>query len=115
MARHLAKIRSKAFDEQDSRCYYCGYRMWLGSISEYASLVGVSGRQALQLRCTAEHLHARSEGGGDVALNIVAACWACNSRRHRRSASLTPDDYKALVLKRLKVGRWHSQGLEGAM
>lgn len=57
-------------------------------------------------RCTAEHLHARCKGGKDVLQNIVAACWLCNSRRHRLKAPLAPEDYKKYVPTQLENGRW---------
>ncbi|WP_416347129.1 HNH endonuclease signature motif containing protein [Devosia sp.] len=57
-------------------------------------------------RCTAEHLRARCDGGKDVLENVVAACWLCNNRRHRRKVPPAPEDYKRLVRNRISRGRW---------
>ncbi|WP_408002845.1 HNH endonuclease [Pseudorhodobacter wandonensis] len=58
------------------------------------------------LRCTAEHLHPRSEGGGNTAGNIVAACFYCNTRRHRRKCPLSPEAHREHVRQRMASGRW---------
>lgn len=108
MARNLSTIRSKAFMAQSERCYYCGYQMWQSSPGSFAKRLGLSIRQALQLRCTAEHLHAKCDGGSDTKANIAAACWLCNSRRHRRKSPPSPEAYKAFISKRLEAGGWHS-------
>jgi hypothetical protein len=91
----LQRSRQLAFDQQEGKCYYCGFRMWM------RGALGPS-----QLLCTAEHLTARSEGGSDDPSNIVAACIHCNQTRHRRKQPPPPDRYKAEVLRRVKKGRW---------
>ncbi|NNC52061.1 MAG: hypothetical protein HKO08_03355 [Erythrobacter sp.] len=48
-------------------------------------------------RATAEHLLARSEGGADCPGNVVAACWYCNSHRHRARSPLSPEKYAEKV------------------
>ena len=40
------------------------------------------------LRWAGEHLRARSDGGGTLPNNSVAACWYCNRHRHRRNSRL---------------------------
>lgn len=114
MPSKLSANRSKAFSTQSSRCCYCGYQMWLASPEEFARRMGISVRQALQLRCTAEHLRARCEGGSDAASNIAAACLTCNSRRHQRKVPPGPEAYKTLVSHRVKAGGWHSKSLSPA-
>ncbi len=100
--------RASAFTAQQGRCVYCGCPMWLQAPRELLDL-GLSESAALVLQCTAEHLHARRNGGSDAPQNIVAACLLCNGRRHRRKAQLTPRAFKTLVERRLQMGRWHSQ------
>ncbi|WP_370315223.1 HNH endonuclease signature motif containing protein [Roseivivax marinus] len=58
------------------------------------------------LRCTAEHLQARSDGGKDTFDNIVAACWFCNTRRHNQKVPLEPEAYRQHVRRRMSAGRW---------
>ncbi len=89
----LSKLRDQAYIRQNGKCWFCGRSM------SPASDTGSS-------RCTAEHLRARCDGGQDVLQNIVAACWLCNSRRHRRKAPLVPEDYRKFVRNRLAEGRW---------
>ncbi|WP_363312198.1 HNH endonuclease signature motif containing protein [uncultured Devosia sp.] len=89
----LNKLRDQASNNQGGKCWYCGCAMLPASDKSPA-------------RCTAEHLRARCDGGKDVLENVVAACWLCNNRRHRRKVPQAPEDYKKLVRKRLSKGRW---------
>jgi len=59
------------------------------------------------LQCTAEHLVARKDGGGDDAANIAAAHLICNRGRHQRKKPLEVDRYRMLVRTRVREGRWH--------
>ena len=95
MTSQIQRSRKAAFDRQDGKCYYCGLRMWLD---------GPAGPSAL--RCTAEHLTPRSEGGGDGSSNIAAACLHCNQTRHKRKKPPEPDCYRAEVRKRVNRGAW---------
>ncbi|MCU7376155.1 HNH endonuclease [Paucibacter sp. O1-1] len=61
---------------------------------------GLSLRQSLLLRCTAEHLRARQDGGGDGQANIAAACAHCNALRHRARDPLSPLAFAAHVQHR---------------
>ncbi|MGH8419966.1 MAG: HNH endonuclease [Pseudomonas sp.] len=108
MASTVAKNRSHAFQAQAHRCYYCGYQMWLSSPDDFARSLGITIRQAHSLRCTAEHLQAQCDGGTNRRENIAAACATCNRRRHTRKLPRAPFEFKALVTRRLKAGRWHS-------
>lgn len=90
----LVKLRQAAARRQNGRCWYCGVEM---------EPAGNSG--SLLRRCTAEHLVPRSAGGGETTDNIVAACWFCNTRRHRRRNPLDPQAHRALVQMRLEAGK----------
>lgn len=90
---------------QKGRCYYCDLPMWDEALAPDPD--GSSKMKAQKiLRCTAEHLHPQSEGGRNVADNIVAACWYCNTRRHRRKRALSPKAYRLHVQKRMAEDRW---------
>lgn len=102
----LKRLRTIAFHAQHGHCFYCGLPMWMSSPHEL-KILGLRPRTALPLRCTAEHLVARRDGGNTTVGNIAAACWLCNTRRHKRKAELTPDTFRALVQKRLTNGKWH--------
>lgn len=108
MARKsVIKRRFAAFDRQGGRCYYCGFQMWRDTPEAFARRHGLSLRQARYFQCTAEHLVARQDGGRDTPSNIAAACQRCNQRRHKRKDVPEPQEYKALVEKRLSKGGWH--------
>lgn len=103
MAKHpWARHRQNAFERQHHRCHYCGVLMWSGPHDQLPGL----GRPR-RLQCTAEHLHARCDGGDHSSVNIVAACRHCNQTRHRRQHPPTPERYAALVQQRVRAGRWH--------
>jgi 5-methylcytosine-specific restriction endonuclease McrA len=92
---------------QGGRCYYCGLPMWDDVVEAASSQRNYQTRRTPKsLRCTAEHLHARSDGGRDTDENIVAACWYCNSRRHKRKRPPTPEEHRAYVQKRMAAGKW---------
>ena len=111
MPSSLAKRRRAAFDRQNGRCHYCGFPMWLEDPAELSAPFGLSDRESARLQCTAEHLVARQDGGGDAADNIVAACRFCNATRHRLSSPPDPVRYRLRVLCRLNAGRWHPKSL----
>jgi 5-methylcytosine-specific restriction endonuclease McrA len=100
MSKPLQQSRQLAFERQRGQCFYCGLPMWLS---------GPQGPSAL--RCTAEHLIPRSEGGGNGPSNIVAACWHCNHTRHKRKRPPEPELYQAQVRRRVAQGRWFSQAI----
>lgn len=103
---NLKDIRRRKMAEQDGRCFYCGLPMW--DIDTETQCQPGENPAPAALRCTAEHLHPRSDGGVDRADNIVAACRFCNSHRHRRNRALSPDAYRAHVRGRMAMGRWLS-------
>lgn len=94
----LAKLRRQAAERQGWRCFYCGLPMVDGAVP------GGLTRRSLSRLCTAEHLVARCEGGAESAENIVAACWWCNSQRHRRKAAPAPEAWREMVRGAVKVG-----------
>ncbi|WP_415256241.1 HNH endonuclease [Sulfitobacter sp.] len=92
--------------EQRGRCYYCDLPMW-DEVAAKVSRKHTRIRAALKaLRCTAEHLHPRSEGGANTAGSIVAACLYCNTHRHRRKCPLSPEAHREHVQRRMASGRW---------
>lgn len=102
----LQQLRTEAFHAQRGLCCYCGLPMWQTSPDELKPF-GLRARTAAPLRCTAEHLIAQQDGGKDVARNIAAACWLCNTRRHKRKSPPPPDAYRAFVGRRMAKGKWH--------
>lgn len=107
--RRLKRSRISAFREQGGRCYYCNQPMWEVNPEAFASKRGLTLRQAKQLRSTAEHLVARSEGGDDGRSNIVAACWQCNRLRHRPRRAKAPEDWRHVCRKRVSAVRWRER------
>lgn len=100
-ASKLQSVRDRACTRQQWLCHYCGLPMLAPG--------DPSASKRPHLRCSAEHLLARQDGGTDAADNIVAAHIVCNRRRHKRARPLPPDDYKALVKKRIASGKWHDR------
>lgn len=107
MPKSLAKFRNEAFIRQQGRCFYCNFPMWLDSPATYATKHKLTKGEVNRFQCTAEHLHARQDGGQNNQANIVAACLFCNQKRHARPTPLPVEPYKQLVTKRLKNRRWH--------
>lgn len=103
----IQKLRRESFNRQAGRCYYCLQPMWLRNPELFAKNHCIPLAKAKHLKASAEHLTARSDGGQDVELNIVAACVYCNRHRHMTRAVLPPSKYQRKVCDRLAVGRWH--------
>lgn len=110
MPNRYKSARNAAFKAQGGRCCYCHLPMWQSSPAELACL-GLRPRSASPLRCTAEHLVARQDGGKNARSNLAAACLFCNRGRHRRKQPLSPDAYRNLVQQRMAKGKWHLPGL----
>lgn len=115
MGKPIQRHRKQAFLRQGGRCFYCGLPMWQSSPEELAAKTGLRPRALRCLQCTAEHLKARRDGGGNSSENIAAACMACNQRRHARLSPPDPDAYMRLVRSRMDRGRWHHAALHGAV
>lgn len=105
----IQNLRNRAFHAQHGRCFYCGVAMWLTSPSELPGEHPKHSAAVAQLKCTAEHLVPRSEGGKDAAGNIAAACLHCNWTRHKRKRPPGPDAYRAEVGRRVRRGAWHQR------
>lgn len=106
MASSIRNQRLRAVVLQGFRCYYCGLAVWIEDPGGFAARYGLTMRQAEYLRCTAEHLRARADGGSNRRDNVVAACLYCNSRRHRTRTPLSPPEYQSHVRRRMQRGRW---------
>lgn len=107
-------IRDVKFTAQAGRCYYCCQPMWSQRPSHFAEVYGLKVSAIRPLRVTAEHLVARCDGGTDTPDNIVAACWFCNTKRHKAKRPLAPETFARKVQSRLSVGRWHGLKLNSA-
>lgn len=112
MSRIPTRSRSKAFARQQGRCFYCQFPMWLAQPDEFASSLGITKADASRFQCTAEHLVARQDGGGNSSKNIVAACRFCNNTRHKIPSAPNPTAYRARVSERLTKGKWHPKHLQ---
>jgi 5-methylcytosine-specific restriction endonuclease McrA len=110
----LVSLRRRAAARQSHRCYYCGLPMWEKDPTSFAQTYRLTERQAQLFKCTAEHLHPRSEGGPNSELNIVAACLYCNRRRHAEPNPRSASEYKLFVDAHMKTGRWRAGMLPAA-
>ena len=114
--KSLVSARESAFIRQGGLCCYCDEPMWLIGHEEFADRHGLTLRQAKSHQCTAEHLHARCDGGGNRLRNIAAACALCNHRRHaHRAGNAAPDPqtYRSMVLGSIRRGKWRPWPLLG--
>lgn len=107
MTTRLPKIRFNKMQAQSGLCHYCRQPMWTGDPAEFCAHYGLTPKRARWHICTAEHLHARCDGGTDRDDNIVAACRYCNWTRHRSPRPLSPESYARKARKRLECGKWH--------
>lgn len=114
MPKSPVNARNAAFEAQGGRCCYCNLPMWRSTPQELAPL-GLRPKTATPLRCTAEHLVAKRDGGNNGTGNISAACWLCNVRRHRRKNPPDPSTYKAFVQRKMAKGTWHCLGIKLAL
>jgi 5-methylcytosine-specific restriction endonuclease McrA len=105
-SNRIQLLRLQAFRRQGGLCCYCDVRMWLSSPSELVGHTLTAGAAA-RLRCTAEHLAPRGEGGQDTECNIAAACAHCNHTRHKRKTPPPPTVYRQEVQRRVAKRRWH--------
>jgi hypothetical protein len=97
----LVKHRRSALARQGGMCFYCDLPFAPPPVEGSRP-----SRVVRSLLPTAEHLHARCDGGADVESNIVAAHALCNSRRHARKNPPPPEIFRALVQRRVAKGRW---------
>ncbi len=102
-ASSVRTARNRACIHQGWLCYYCGLTMLTSRSDRAEKMPGLS--------CSAEHLVARCNDGGNQASNIVAAHVVCNQRRHKRGRDLAPEAYQAMVRSRIAKGRWHPEAV----
>lgn len=105
--KFLKAPRQIAFRQQNEHCWYCSQPMWEKNPADFRQRFNLSEAQAKNLKCTGEHLQAWKDGGSNKQENIVAACWYCNSRRHRRKKRLDPLKYRDHVQRLMRDKRWH--------
>jgi hypothetical protein len=106
----LAKLRTRAFFAQQCRCIYCHLPIWEGPYKDrLVSALGIPESLVPYLQSTAEHLVAQQQGGLDVPVNIAAACWWCNWKRHAHRHDCAPDPvtFQAEVHRLMAAKRWH--------
>lgn len=96
MSSRLQRSRNRAFIKQHGRCFYCDLPMW-----------AAPPKDLMRLKCTAEHLVARCDGGRDGSGNVVAACLHCNRTRHLKRHPPPAHEYRVEVQRRMARGRWH--------
>lgn len=109
MPNRLQHLRYQAYQQQNGNCYYCEMQMWNNSPEELATQYRLSTSRVKPLKCTAEHLEARQDGGKDSKTNIVAACLFCNSHRHKTKKPKDPMQFKEKVKLRMARQGWTSQ------
>jgi hypothetical protein len=66
--RRATRRRREVFDRSEGRCHYCSCTLALDGVWHV------------------EHQRPRALGGGDDAVNLVAACQACNLSKRDRTA-----------------------------
>jgi len=111
MKSNIIHHRHSSYIAQSGTCYYCGFPLWESDLNSFAKAHKISVTNAVHLQCTAEHLHARQDGGGNSKQNIVAACLRCNRTRHKLKPAPSPGSYRILVQKLVRKGRWHKKAL----
>lgn len=104
----LQTLRRKAAEYQGWQCFYCQQSMWETDPKAFSIRYQLPERAVMLFRCTAEHLNARCDGGEDSPENVVAACFYCNSKRHKRKRPMDVESYAKYVRTRIEQGRWHS-------
>ena len=111
----MRKQRSAAAASQNYSCWYCGFPMWEAEPEVFARSLGLTVGQVGRFRCTAEHLVARSAGGGGAQANVVAACLFCNATRHKRRRPPVHDRYREQVRRAVGRGEWHPDWAHDAL
>ena len=111
MKSNIKRHRHSSYLAQSGYCYYCGFPVWENNLDLFAKTHDLPTTKATLLKCTAEHLQARQDGGKNSKQNIVAACLRCNRTRHRLKPAPLPDVYRILVQKQVKNGKWHKRAL----
>ncbi len=106
-SKTLQKNRALAYESQRGLCYYCRQPMWTNQPEKFCNQYRISLKSAQLLKCTAEHVIARQDGGSNQRNNIVAACLHCNRTRHKAKNAMSVEKYKAKVIRRMDQNKWH--------
>jgi hypothetical protein len=108
-SKQLRQLRQQAFQKQSHYCFYCKYPIWDRDGEDFSRAHKLPYRLAKHLKCTAEHLVARQDGGQNTVDNVVAACAWCNKMRHHHRQHKAPDAaaYGTQVSRLISLGRWH--------
>ena len=116
MRKSVVHRRTRVFLSQKGRCFYCELPMWLKDTdaARFASDYGLSQEATRSLRCTAEHMEARQDGGTHDQWNIVAACLHCNRQRHANGSTATPVAHRYRVAEAMGDGVWHIPEIQNA-
>lgn len=105
----IQKHRIASFKKQSGLCYYCRQPMWNEDPALFSQQHGLTMKRGKLLQATAEHLRARTDGGGNTDDNIVAACLFCNLHRHQHRPQTAPsaNNYLRRVRQQISKGKWH--------
>ena len=103
--------------EQNHRCAYCGFHMWLRPVDGKLKGRRRADRQAFKARlATRDHLVPECEGGGEAWGNLVAACLWCNAYRGNQPADVAYERVQRLLRRGthphqiyIATGRWAGQ------
>lgn len=102
MTNRISLYRQAAAQSQKWHCFYCELPMG-GKGSPFAKAIP---SEKKRLVVTAEHLHARQDGGKDSQVNIVAAHSACNQCRHKAKRAKAPGEFASHVKSRVAKRKW---------
>ena len=103
--RKLRRFRKVAACKQQHRCHYCDAPMWAARPEAFAERHGLRLEDCVHFQCTAEHVIARRDGGGERR-NIVAACRCCNIARHEAETPMSAEAYREHVQRAVGGSTW---------
>jgi hypothetical protein len=106
----LTKLRARAFFAQQCRCIYCSLPIWEPPYKDrLADSLGIPEQLMRYLQSTAEHLVAQQDDGYDTPVNVAAACWWCNWKRHahRHDCAPSPVQFQNEVRRQMVAKLWH--------
>lgn len=106
----LTTLRTRSYFAQQCRCIYCSLPIWEPPYKDrLADALGIPEPLMRYLQSTAEHLVAQQDGGTHSPLNVAAACWWCNWKRHahRPECAPGPAQFQAEVRRLMAAKLWH--------
>lgn len=110
--KKLIRLRQIAFQRQCGLCIYCGLPMIpQEALSHVSAELALKIKRAKGVTATAEHLRARCDGGTDTEVNVAAAHYVCNVRRHRLNPVPSPEVYTTMVQTKMARGGWLERAL----